>query len=66
MLPADLIAETLAQLDACRAALRDLSLARALRHLNRARAILRAARACSRIDDQDRADPRNPATPPTA
>lgn len=56
----DLIAETLAQLDACRAALRDLSLARALRHLNKARAILRAARACSRIDDQERADNPSP------
>lgn len=61
MLPADLIAETLAQLDAARDALADLNLNRALRHLNKARAILRAARACARIDDDARRE--NP-TPP--
>jgi len=65
MTPADLITDVLTQLDAARAALRDMSLARAVRHLNKARAILRAARACQRIDDEDRREnipppPENP------
>lgn len=60
----DLIPAVLAQLDACRAALLDMSLARAIRHLNRARALLRAARACARIDDDERRETPPPSPAP--
>lgn len=62
MKTADMIADVLAQLDTCRIAMRDLNLARAIRALNKARAMLRAARACQRIDDDERKDPSTPST----
>lgn len=61
-----LTAAVLAQIESALTCLKAAHLGHAMRHLNKARALLRAARACQRIDQDAQTGNEHPTPPPAA